>query len=149
MNRKAQRPLRGRPIWFQALLLMAVTAVFVAILCPIGWRLAGAAGCQAAGTAGGLCLFGALAALAITRFFSKIPGSQAFLTGFALSTFVRLGVPLGGGVLIHLSGGSLAEGGILYYLLVFYPITLAGETVLSLPDASGATDKQQDQQAEG
>ncbi len=128
--------LRRMPGWAQALALAIVAGVFVAVFCPIGWRIAGPSGCQAAAIAGGLCYLGAVSALVVTRIFARIPGPQAFLIGFGLSMILRLGVPLGVGIPIHLSGGSLAEGGILYYLLVFYPITLAGETILSLPSPS-------------
>ncbi len=137
--------LRRMPGWAQALALAIVAAVFVAVLCPIGWRIAGPCGCQAAATAGGLCYFGAVSALIVTRIFARIPGPQAFLFGFGLSMLLRLGVPLGIGIPIHLSGGSLAEGGFLYYLLVFYPITLASETMLSLPSPSQEANSKRDQ----
>lgn len=139
--------LRRMPGWAQALALAIVAGVFVAALCPVGWRIAGPCGCQAAAIAGGLCYFGAVMALAVTKIFARIPGPQAFVTGFGLSMALRLGIPLGIGIPLHLSGGSLAEGGILYYLLVFYPITLAGETVLSLPSLPEEANKRD--QAEG
>lgn len=139
--------LRRRPGWVQALALAIVTGGFAAALCPIGWRIAGPCGCQAAATAGGLCYSGAVTALMVTRLFARIPGPQAFMIGFGLSMLLRLGIPLGIGIPLHLLGGSLAEGGILYYLLVFYPITLAGETVLALPAPPEAANKRD--QAEG
>lgn len=139
--------LRTMPGWAQAFALALVAGVFVAVLCPIGWRIAGPCGCQAAAIAGGLCFLGAASALIVTRLFARIPGPQAFMIGFGLSMLLRLGIPLGIGIPLHLSGGSLAEGGILYYLLVFYPITLAGETVLALPRLPEEANKRD--QAEG
>jgi hypothetical protein len=53
----------------------------------------------------------------------------ALLAGMA----ARMGIPLAFGLAIHLQGGPLAEAGLLYYLLVFYPVALAAETALSLP----------------
>ena len=44
-------------------------------------------------------------------------------------------------VAIQFRGGPLAEAGFLYYLLVFYPVTLVVETVLSLPPRERATDR--------
>ena len=51
-----------------------------------------------------------------------------------MCTAARMGIPLLPVLLIHLQGGRLAEGGLLYYLLIFYPITLAVEIAISLPD---------------
>ncbi len=50
---------------------------------------------------------------------------------------MRMGIPLGAGLLVHLQNGALAAAGLLYCLAAFYPVTLAVETALSLPPAAG------------
>jgi hypothetical protein len=77
-----------------------------------------------------LCWAGAAAALLINHL---MPEPHQAMAGLLMGTAVRMGTPLLPAVLIHLQGSPLAEGGLLYYLLVFYPITLAVETALSLP----------------
>ena len=52
-----------------------------------------------------------------------------------------MGIPFGVGLAIHLGGGPLANAGFLYYLLVFYPVTLAAETGLSLPSTRPPTSR--------
>jgi hypothetical protein len=44
-----------------------------------------------------------------------------------------MGVPLAAALIAVFAGGPLADAGFLYYLVVFYPITLAVETLLALP----------------
>ena len=53
---------------------------------------------------------------------------------------VRLGFPLAMVMIIYLHGGMLAEAGLVYYLMVCYPVMLVVETILSLPDVNAATD---------
>ena len=48
---------------------------------------------------------------------------------------LRMGIPLAIVVILHLVGGPLVQAGLLYYFLLFYPLTLAVETTLSLPSA--------------
>jgi hypothetical protein len=55
-----------------------------------------------------------------------------------VSMAARMGIPLVPALAIHLAGGPLANAGLLYYLLVFYPITLAVDVALSLPSTSRA-----------
>ena len=45
---------------------------------------------------------------------------------------VRMGIPLGAALLVVFRGGPLADAGFLYYLVVFYLVTLTVETFLAL-----------------
>ena len=77
-----------------------------------------------------MCLVGALLALVISH---VLRGPQWALYGVLAGMAVRVGIPSAFALAIIFYGGPLAEGGILYYLLVFYPVTLGVETILSLP----------------
>jgi len=50
----------------------------------------------------------------------------------------RMGIPLAFALACHLRGGLLADAGLLYYLLLFYPVTLGVETAWLLPGRSAA-----------
>lgn len=126
--------LRNLPLWARSGLLVGIVVVYSALVCPVAWLIRGSFGVISASVAGVLCLIGALGALFISHICNMLPPQTGLLVGIPLSTAVRIGVPMGLGTAIHLSGGALAEAGFLYYLLVFYPITLAIETVLSLPE---------------
>ncbi len=60
------------------------------------------------------------------------------------SMLPRMGVPLAGALMLQMSPGPLAEAGVMYYLLVFYPITLAIETLLSLPPSKAPSKSPRD-----
>jgi hypothetical protein len=111
---------------------MLGTAVLVAFALgtPIIFRLGGSLALGTAALAAVLCLAGATTALLVSS--SLREPSQAFIA-MGLTTVARLGIPLLPGMLIHLQGGPLAKAGLLYYLLVFYPIALVVEILLSLP----------------
>jgi len=100
------------------------------LVAPVAGLLHRIGGILAAAAAAGLCLLGAVLSLAVThRWRDPKRLGQAFLAGMV----PRMGIPAGGAIGLQLLGGILAEGGVLYYLLVFYPITLAAEAWLSLP----------------
>ena len=111
--------------------LAAIAAVVAAIACPIAMHQFGWTGVKAATTAAGLCLLGSSLALAISRRYRE---PDQVLIGFLLGMLVRMGLPLCGGILIQIRCGPLAKAGFLVYLVLFYLVTLAGETILSLPD---------------
>ena len=52
-----------------------------------------------------------------------------------LGMFARMGIPLLVCIIVYLRGGRLAEAGFVYYLLVFYFVTLVVETVLLVGNA--------------
>jgi hypothetical protein len=115
--------------------LVLVVAVAVAVVAPVALYLSGGIGLASAAIAASLCLAGAVVALVAARLFH---GSSGALAGMLLGMAARMVIPLGGGFACHVQGGPLAEAGLLYYLLVFYPITLALETWLSLPETGSA-----------
>jgi hypothetical protein len=101
-----------------------------ALVAPVAVRLGGSVALTAASLAGGLCLAGAAAALMIA---DRLQGPAGALAALWLGMVLRMGMPFAAGAIIHLHGGPLAQAGVLWYLLVFYPITLVVGTVLSLP----------------
>jgi hypothetical protein len=111
------------------LLASAVFAAFAAVG-PFAAHLGGPTALWAAAVGGFLCLAGATCAL-VAGHFLRSPhfAFQALLVGMAL----RVSIPLGIGAALYLRGGPLAEAGLLYYLVVFYVVTLTVETALSLP----------------
>jgi hypothetical protein len=125
LNKLRNYGLAVRMIVIGAASLAVFSAAGPAAFCLGGWCAV-----AAAGTAGTLCLVGAVIAL-ISSHLLRGPqlAPAALLTGMA----ARMGVPLCLGMALHLQGGPLADAGLLYYLLVFYPVTLTVETVLSLP----------------
>jgi hypothetical protein len=114
----------------QAAAVASLTVLVYVLVAPVAGLLHRTGGVLAAAAAAGLCLLGAVLALAVThRFPDPKHLGQAFLVGM----LPRMGIPAGGAIALQLLGGILAEGGVLYYLLVFYPVTLAAEAWLSLP----------------
>jgi hypothetical protein len=104
------------------------------IATPVAIHLGGFDAFLAATLAAGLCLAGAAAALIIG---DQLRGPGGVLAALWLGLFLRLGVPFAAGVTIHLHGGPLADAGFLWYIVVFYPITLVIGTILSLPQGTG------------
>jgi hypothetical protein len=122
--------LRSQSIAVRAtVLVVAVLLVFV-VVGPFAVLFGGLVGLIASIVAAAVCLAGAMLALVIHGF---LTGPESALAALVLGMATRMGLPLASGLAIHLHGGPLAEAGFLYYLVVFYPITLAVETLLSLP----------------
>lgn len=132
--------LRNRSVVFRAAVLGIVVLVAFAMIGPVAVRLGGSVALAAASLAAALCLTGATVALVVGNF---LRGPRHALAALAAGMAVRMGVPLAPALAIHLQGGPLAEAGLLYYLLVFYPVTLAVETALSLPESRRPTPPRQ------
>ena len=122
--------LRARSLPVRALVLGLTVLVLYALVSPVALYCSGIGGLRAAAAAAAVCLAGAMAALVVSHL---LRGPKYVWYGLLLGMFLRTGIPLGAGVAIVLSGGALAEDGILLYLLVFYPVVLALEAALSLP----------------
>jgi hypothetical protein len=106
------------------------------LVAPVAGLLSGLAGLWTAAAAAAFCLAGAEVALLVSPL-SRRPKRALF--GMLLGMAARMGIPLGFGLGCHVQGGVLAQTGLLYYLLVFYPVTLGVETALWLPHVQQAT----------
>jgi hypothetical protein len=123
--------LSSRGLAARGALLAAVVLAEYALVGPLAGVLGGLPGVAAAAAAAGLCLAGAGLALVVSHAFCGRP--KYALYGVLLGMALRMGIPLGLGLTCHILGMALARAGLLYYLLVFYPVTLGVETALSLP----------------
>jgi hypothetical protein len=99
----------------------------LAVSSPVAVFLGGSDGFLAAATAAAVCLAGAELALLATLPFRD---PKAVWMGALLAMLPRMGIPLLAAILFSWHGGALADAGVLYYLVVFYPVTLTLETIL-------------------
>jgi len=128
----------ARGLAFRGGVLGVAVAALAAVLLPVAGLVGGRAGVAAAATAAAVCSAGAATALGISYL---LRGPGLALPALLLGMTARTGLPLIVAVAIQFRAGPLAEAGFLYYLLVFYPVTLVVETVLSLPPRERATDR--------
>jgi hypothetical protein len=122
--------LRNQSATVRVVVLTALVLAVFAIVGPAAVVIGGPMALMAAAVAAALCWAGAAIALTTSRF---LPGPSLALAALSTGMVARMAIPLAAGLALHLRGGPLAEAGMLYYLLVFYPVTLAVETLLSLP----------------
>jgi len=119
----------SRGLWPQAAALALGALLAYAVVALLAAWLGGRDSVIASSVAAALCLMGAEGGLVACAPFRK----TAFLwQGSLLGIFPRLGVPFGFGAIFYLRGRTLAEAGLLYYLVGFYPVILALETVILL-----------------
>ena len=111
------------------LVLVAVTLVACLPAALLGNWLYGRAGVWAALAAAGLCVAGSVLGLVVVPL---LRGQQAF-AGVLAAMLPRMFVPLAGAVALRLNGGPLYEAGALYFVIGFYLLTLAAETLWLLP----------------
>jgi hypothetical protein len=128
--------LQNQGLAIRATVLGVVVLAEYALVVPVAVHIGGMMSLVAAAVSGALCLTGATLALIASH---MLRGPQLAIHALLVSMALRLGVPLGAAVALHFRGGPLAEAGILYYLLVFYPVTLSVETAISLPLVREAT----------
>jgi len=149
--------LRAMSFPARAGILVLVMALGYAVVASVGSRVGPPGAWRTGAVAAGVCLLGALLALAISHslrrgrgdrhllceapegpFRQEMPvpfSAQAALVAMLLAMACRMGIPLVFAAWAHLSGGPLAKAGVLYYVLVFYLIALGTEVVLALPTA--------------
>lgn len=86
-------------------------------------------GVMSAAVAMMVCLFaGVISEIAVRLFNDPTQVMYRVLFGMLL----RMGIPLGFCMAVHSLGGRLADAGFVYYLLVFYMVTLVVDTLLTL-----------------
>ena len=127
--------LRNARLAVQLAALLVVVLCIYAVVAPIAGRLEGRLGVVAAAISAGLCLAGAGVSLAAAN---ALRARDRVLRGMLIGIIARMIIPLGFGVGLHFYSPPLAEAGLLVYLLVFYPVTLAVETALALPGGDSA-----------
>lgn len=94
-----------------------------------GYLQHGPGGLSAALVAALVCWLGAALALLVTWL---LDAPETAVSSLLLSMSFRMGLPLVGGLLLHQAGGPLASSGVFGMVLIFYLVTLAVETPLSL-----------------
>ncbi len=119
-----------RGLAFRCAALSAVALATGALAAPLAFSLRGWIGVWAECVAGTACFLGALAALALAE---VLHGPRLALHGLLFGMAARMIVPLAVVLPLHFRGGALADAGLAYYLLVFYPVCLAADTLLCLP----------------
>lgn len=124
--------LRETGLAAQSAILFVAAAVAFAVVAPVSSLVSGAAGLAAAAAAAGLCWLGAETALVLQWLFH---GTRYALLASLGGILPRMGIPVAWGLVLQICSSVLAEGGLLIYLIAFYPVTLAVETFLSLPGA--------------
>ncbi len=127
----ALRQLPQKNLLWRAAFLGVAEVMAAAVILPLGWAITHKwTGVFAGAAAGGLCLLAAWMALALSEPLRKPP---RMLTFVLVGMMIRMGVPLVAASMVFFMGGPLADAGFLYYLIVFYLVTLSTETFLSLP----------------
>jgi len=122
--------LQRRGLGYRAAVLGLPVLVLYLLVAPIALYVSGAMGLIAGAIGAFVCLLGAIIALVIQDVVGRVADPvSSVLVGMA----ARMGLPLAVALVLHISRGPLAQAGVLYYFLVFYPVTLTVETALSLP----------------
>jgi hypothetical protein len=121
-----QRPsqyLKPISVW----LALAAIALGSGLLSPIAFHFTGATGLMALAVAAICCCLGVVAGRCAQLAFRK---PESLVPRVLAGMLLRMGVPLGAALSVQLRGGPLAEAGFVYYVLMFYMLTLGVETVL-------------------
>lgn len=113
----------------RATILVAALILAASVAASFAWRVNGMAGLLAVLVAGSACLVCGVLALIAHEFLQK---PQLVMYQVLATMALRMGIPLGLCLIFHVQRGSLAEAGIVYYLLAFYLVTLVVETLLAV-----------------
>jgi hypothetical protein len=124
--------LQQKGLLVRAAYLGGVVIVAAIAILPAGWVLTGnRIGWFAGLAAGGVCLLAAWSVLGLSELLRK---SQSLLALVLVGMMIRMGIPLAAALAVYFHGGPLADAGFLYYLVLFYFVTLVAETLLFLPE---------------
>jgi hypothetical protein len=117
----------------RSLALLGVSAIAAALVFPIAAAASGIAGVSVAAIALGICLGSGILAFWLIR---NLNGPDVVLYQVLLGMMPRMGIALGAAMAIYYRGGWMVEAGLVYYLLVFYFVTLAAETALLISSSA-------------
>ncbi len=134
MTEQAPAQLSGTPIIPRALKLAVVELMALAVIGTAAYWSHGPQGLIAALIAASVCWLGAIVALIVTGRGSeqvRAEPSRA-ITMVYVSIMLRGAIPLIAVVVLQGLNPSLAAAGLMIYIVAFYLVTLASETVASV-----------------
>lgn len=99
------------------------------VVAPLAYQVSAVPGLVASATGAAICLSGAALALLIA---AVLQGPGTAMHRMVLGMFARTMLPLLAAVALHFKVPSLAQAGMIFYVLVFYMATLTAETVVAL-----------------
>jgi len=114
--------------WACAALTLSVVIAWL-IDATVASRIAGHSVWGVSALAAGICWFGAMLSLVLLHVL-RLRGSP--VAGVLVGMLIRMAIPLFFAIVAATQDGSSAEAGLLGQLVVFYLVTLAIETCLSL-----------------
>ncbi|MGA2034335.1 MAG: hypothetical protein ABSG68_18980 [Thermoguttaceae bacterium] len=127
--------LQRQSLYARIVVLGLVLLVAGLAVAPVAGALHGSAAIWACALAAAVCYLGGASALAASH---VLKGPQRVLYGMLLAVVLRTGLPLALAVACQICCPPLGNGGIMYYLLVFYPLGLITEIWLSLGEIPGS-----------
>jgi hypothetical protein len=129
-------PKRSFPV--RTAILSTVVFAAAAVILPTVWFFTRnlVAACSGAAAAI-ICWLAALLAMMAGDRLGAAGQTMAYLVA---GTMIRAGIPLMATVVVVFFGRPLDAVSFLYYLIVFYPITLAAEIAITLPRRVGDSD---------
>lgn len=119
-------PLRNADPWLVCRAVVVAVLGCLGIAGPVAYFGWGWSGLGAGAAAALCCCIGAMVGLGMAWCFR---GPGHLLAQVLVGMFGRMGVALASALIVQLVGGPLAEAGFVYYVLMFYLVTLAAETV--------------------
>ncbi len=124
-------PVPQKSLLLRELILLVVVIAAGAIIIPVGWMIfPSPMGLLAGASAAGVCFLAAASALGACE---PLRNPRHLLALVSVGMALRFGIPMAAVFAVFFLLRPLANAGFLYYLIVFYPITLAVETALILP----------------
>jgi hypothetical protein len=99
------------------------------IVAPLAWMFSGSMGVAASTLAAAICLIGGIVGMSVAAWPNA---STQVITQSLVPMMIRMGIALGACMAISLRRGPLFQSGFVYYLLLFYLLSLGPETALML-----------------
>ncbi len=125
------RTLRQTSLIFRGVILAGAMLATGLVALPLAYIVLQDKVAMLPGVAAGMaCLLAGWAVLCLRKI---LRGPEHTLVFLGLGMLFRMGMPLVAALAVYLLGGPLAGKVFLYYLIVFYPVMLAVETILTLP----------------
>lgn len=133
LSRGRNHPVVAGSVVVAASLLLVGCAVL-----PVAWALGGIAGLAGAGLAMLICLVCGVLAVVVTSLFDR---PEMVLQQVVFGMGIRTVLPLAVCGVVSYRGGWLMEGGMVFYLLIFYFVVLLADTLVLLLRQRGALSK--------